>query len=163
MANSSTTKAMKASISIADSASWYCAITLLGLILLASIRETVTDESSTVRGNQFSNNRPCDEIYVVGEGETLHTISDKCGDPFIVERNPHIHDPDDVFPGLVIKIITPSQTSSSWSIDVEVVFREISLCILFSYDKREREKGDLNPSFFSMEELKTIIELSDSR
>ncbi|KAF3949462.1 hypothetical protein ACB098_12G068600 [Castanea mollissima] len=113
MANSSTTKAMKASISIADSASWYCAITLLGLILLASIRETVTDESSTVRGNQFLNNRPCDEIYVVGEGETLHTISDKCGDPFIVERNPHIHDPDDVFPGLVIKIITPSQTSSS--------------------------------------------------
>lgn len=50
-------------------------------------------------------NRPCDEIYVVGEGETLHTISDKCGDPFILERNPHIYDPDDVFPGLVIKIL----------------------------------------------------------
>ncbi|GFP98521.1 hypothetical protein PHJA_001996000 [Phtheirospermum japonicum] len=48
--------------------------------------------------------RACDEIYVVGEGETLHTISEKCDDPFIVERNPHIHDPDDVFPGLVIKI-----------------------------------------------------------
>ncbi|CAH1438943.1 unnamed protein product [Lactuca virosa] len=46
----------------------------------------------------------CEEIYVVGEGETLHTISEKCGDPFIVEENPHIHDPDDVFPGLVIKI-----------------------------------------------------------
>ncbi|KAJ1426859.1 hypothetical protein SESBI_10113 [Sesbania bispinosa] len=28
------------------------------------------------------------------------------GDPFIVEKNPHIHDPDDVFPGLVIKITT---------------------------------------------------------
>lgn len=50
--------------------------------------------------------RPCDEIYVVREGETLHSISDKCGDPFIVEQNPHIHDPDDVFPGLVIKITT---------------------------------------------------------
>lgn len=48
--------------------------------------------------------RICDEIYVVGEGETLHTISDKCKDPFIVEQNPHIQDPDDVFPGLVIKI-----------------------------------------------------------
>ncbi|CAA6663371.1 unnamed protein product [Spirodela intermedia] len=48
--------------------------------------------------------RPCEEVYVVGEGETLHTISARCGDPFIVERNPHIHDPDDVFPGLVIEI-----------------------------------------------------------
>lgn len=46
----------------------------------------------------------CDEIYVVREGETLNTISEKCGDPYIVEENPHIHDPDDVFPGLVIKI-----------------------------------------------------------
>ncbi|CAN1267389.1 hypothetical protein LINPERPRIM_LOCUS12813 [Linum perenne] len=49
-------------------------------------------------------NRACEEIYVVGDGETLNTISEKCGDPFIVEENPHIHDPDDVFPGLVIKI-----------------------------------------------------------
>lgn len=49
-------------------------------------------------------NKPCDEIYVVREGETLHTISEKCGDPYIVEQNPHINDPDDVFPGLVIKI-----------------------------------------------------------
>lgn len=61
------------------------------------------DGGVAVRGNQLLD-RACDEIYVVGEGETLHTISDKCGDPFIVERNPHIHDPDDVFPGLVIKI-----------------------------------------------------------
>lgn len=115
MATSYTSKTMKASISIADSASWYCAITLLGLILLASIRESSVTDDQTVRGNQFLN-RPCDEIYVVGEGETLHTISDKCGDPFIVERNPHIHDPDDVFPGLVIKIITPSQDKNSyWS------------------------------------------------
>ncbi|KAL3806587.1 hypothetical protein ACJIZ3_000570 [Penstemon smallii] len=48
--------------------------------------------------------RPCDEIHVVKEVETLHTISNKYGNPFIVEENPHIHDPDDVFPGLVIKI-----------------------------------------------------------
>ncbi|WCJ36576.1 peptidoglycan-binding LysM domain-containing protein [Euphorbia peplus] len=85
-----------------DAASWYCAILLLGLILLGSIRQSSSSDEP-VRGNQFFD-RPCDEIYVVGEGETLHTISDKCGDPFIVERNPHIHDPDDVFPGLVIKI-----------------------------------------------------------
>ncbi|KAB1210766.1 hypothetical protein CJ030_MR6G019843 [Morella rubra] len=98
---------MKASTSIADTASWYCAISLLGLILLVSIRENSLADDS-VRGNHLLE-RPCDEIYVVGEGETLHTISDKCSDPFIVERNPHIQDPDDVFPGLVIKI-TPSNS-----------------------------------------------------
>ncbi|GFQ06032.1 hypothetical protein PHJA_002747200 [Phtheirospermum japonicum] len=48
---------------------------------------------------------PCDEFYVVGEGETLQSIMDKCGDPFIVENNPHIHDSDEVFPGLVIKVV----------------------------------------------------------
>ncbi|KAL2920589.1 Cholinephosphotransferase 1 [Bienertia sinuspersici] len=63
-----------------------------------------TNLQSIKTSNLFAH-RPCDEIYVVSEGETLHTISDKCGDPFIVERNPHIHDPDDVFPGLVIKIL----------------------------------------------------------
>nr|KYP74921.1 hypothetical protein KK1_007616 [Cajanus cajan] len=97
--------------SIADSASWWCAMVLLGMILLGSIREsTVAEEGEeAVKGNNLRE-RACDEIYVVGEGETLHTISDKCNDPFIVERNPHIHDPDDVFPGLVIKI-TPTNTS----------------------------------------------------
>lgn len=90
---------------IADTVSWYCAIVLLALILIGSIRECSFSDDP-LRGNLLSG-RPCDEIYVVGEGETLHTISDKCGDPFIVERNPHIQDPDDVFPGLVIKI-TPS-------------------------------------------------------
>lgn len=48
--------------------------------------------------------RPCNEMYVVGEGETLHSISAKCSDPFIVEENPHIQDDADVYPGLVIKI-----------------------------------------------------------
>ncbi|KAL8062572.1 hypothetical protein ABFX02_02G156400 [Erythranthe guttata] len=48
----------------------------------------------------------CSEIYLVKEGETLHSISDKCDDPFILENNPHIPQHDDVFPGLVIKITT---------------------------------------------------------
>ncbi|KGN46208.1 hypothetical protein Csa_005039 [Cucumis sativus] len=55
--------------------------------------------------------RPCDDIYVVKEGETLHTISAKCGDPFIVDNNPHIQDSDDVFPGLLIQI-TPTLINS---------------------------------------------------
>ncbi|GAU41281.1 hypothetical protein TSUD_349210 [Trifolium subterraneum] len=97
----------------ADAASWYCAITLVALILLTIFRESSSmiqnnHDHNIIETNLFMSNKPyCDEIYVVGEGETLNTISDKCNDPFIVENNPHIHDPDDVFPGLVIKI-TPN-------------------------------------------------------
>ncbi|KAI9080823.1 hypothetical protein K1719_037225 [Acacia pycnantha] len=89
-----------------DSAgSRFCGAVLLGLILLGCIRESCGGgDGGDVRGKQLLE-RSCDEIYVVGEGETLHSISNKCGDPFIVERNPHINDPDDVFPGLVIQII----------------------------------------------------------
>jgi len=106
-------KPMFTLMSVADAATWYCALVLLALILLSSLREaspTYDDDRhhDVVVGNQILY-RPCDEIYVVKEGETLHTISDKCDDPFIVEENPHIHDPDDVFPGLVIKI-TPSRS-----------------------------------------------------
>ncbi|KAL0410082.1 UNVERIFIED_CONTAM: hypothetical protein Slati_3597900 [Sesamum latifolium] len=91
---------------LAEAVSWYSAL-LLALMLVLSCCESGD-------GGEFEMNRNvetwlnseggCDEIYVVREGETLHTISEKCGDPYIVEENPHIHDPDDVFPGLVIKI-----------------------------------------------------------
>ncbi|KAI4363635.1 hypothetical protein MLD38_019826 [Melastoma candidum] len=90
-------------------ASCFALLFLLLLCFLTSSPNLPHDSSSfttTKRGRQLLD-QPCDEIYVVGEGETLHTIGDKCGDPFIVERNPHIQDPDDVFPGLVIKITTP--------------------------------------------------------
>ncbi|KAL3839107.1 hypothetical protein ACJIZ3_023698 [Penstemon smallii] len=60
---------------------------LLALMLLLSYFESSEARDLT------------NEIYVVREGETLHTISNKCGDPFIVEENPYIHDPDDVFSG----------------------------------------------------------------
>ncbi|XP_065857087.1 uncharacterized protein [Euphorbia lathyris] len=83
------------STAIAGKISWCCA--LLTVMLLVS---------SSFEGEKMGifMKKGCDEIYVVREGETLNTISEKCGDPFIVERNPHIHDPDDVFPGLVIMI-----------------------------------------------------------
>ncbi|XP_015899328.4 uncharacterized protein LOC107432657 [Ziziphus jujuba] len=116
-----TKKNTSSSVSMADFASWYCVIFVLALILLSALKETNSlnrsrssryggnngdDEAvMMVKGNQVLE-KGCDEIYVVGEGETLHSISVKCGDPFIVEQNPHIHDPDDVFPGLVIKITT---------------------------------------------------------
>ncbi|KAI4356868.1 hypothetical protein L6164_000854 [Bauhinia variegata] len=99
---------------MADTVSWCCAFFLVALILLSISRDCssllTNDHAISFKSNQQLFSRPCDEIYVVGEGETLHTISDKCGDPYIVENNPHIHDPDDVFPGLVIKI-TPSKSS----------------------------------------------------
>ncbi|XP_073273358.1 uncharacterized protein [Primulina huaijiensis] len=104
---SSAFKLVRASLPAADAVSWYCAVVLLGLILLGGTSRA----GGGCMGGNLLRARPCDEIYVVGEGETLHTISDKCSDPFIVERNPHIHDPDDVFPGLVIKI-TPFPTKS---------------------------------------------------
>ncbi|XP_019186406.1 PREDICTED: uncharacterized protein LOC109181107 [Ipomoea nil] len=92
---------------LAEKLSWYCAL-FMALMLVLSCCESTENEFAA----KMMVERPphaaaagvCDEIYVVREGETLHTISDKCGDPFIVEENPHIHDPDDVFPGLVIKI-----------------------------------------------------------
>ncbi|PSS01379.1 Spore coat assembly protein like [Actinidia chinensis var. chinensis] len=97
------------STTLAEAISWHCALFLAIMLVLSFCDQS--SESEYVVGmirKDMMTNRPCDEIYVVREGETLHTISEKCGDPFIVEENPHIHDPDDVFPGLVIKI-TPFQ------------------------------------------------------
>ncbi|XP_062185201.1 uncharacterized protein LOC133888845 [Phragmites australis] len=97
-----------AAVSVADAASWWCAVALVALVLLGALRAETADDGDVVRfhGPRLGGPaaRPCEEVYVVREGETLHSISDKCGDPFIVERNPHIHDPDDVFPGLVIAL-----------------------------------------------------------
>ncbi|GER31282.1 peptidoglycan-binding LysM domain-containing protein [Striga asiatica] len=74
------------------------------ILLLSAQLPKITCSSVELEHFFRGNNRACDEIYVVREGETLQTISEKCDDPFILERNPHVHDPDDVFPGLVIKI-----------------------------------------------------------
>lgn len=115
--STSATNGIRATLTIADTASWYCSIIIVVLILFITLRaedyNSYFDDDDggghnnllMMKGTNSIDHRPCDEIYVVSEGETLHTISDKCGDPFIVERNPHIHDPDDVFPGLVIKIV----------------------------------------------------------
>ncbi|KAH7512138.1 uncharacterized protein LOC107434953 [Ziziphus jujuba] len=95
------------STAMAEKISWYCAL-LLAIMLVLSCCESGESKFRSrlmiMEKDIININRPCDEIYVVREGETLQTISEKCGDPYIVEENPHIHDPDDVFPGLVIKI-----------------------------------------------------------
>ncbi|KAK9147698.1 hypothetical protein Scep_006455 [Stephania cephalantha] len=118
--SSSSSRPIKLTQGMLDLASLCCATALLCFILLGTVikdasssrtllGDTTDDDSPIVVKGDHILGRPCDEIYVVGEGETLHTISDKCGDPFIVEQNPHIHDPDDVFPGLVIKITTSNK------------------------------------------------------
>ncbi|XP_019158433.1 PREDICTED: uncharacterized protein LOC109155155 [Ipomoea nil] len=103
-----------------EKVSWYCAAALATVLLLRCFagRWGTTESAAANGGDELMmmmmgrvnvvvppfERRQCEEIYVVREGETLQTISGKCGDPFIVEENPHIHDPDDVYPGLVIKI-----------------------------------------------------------
>ncbi|MQL71169.1 hypothetical protein Taro_003445 [Colocasia esculenta] len=57
-------------------------------------------------GRTLLGRRPCDEVYVAKEGETLHTISAKCDAPFILDDNPQIQDDHDVGPGTVL-IIRP--------------------------------------------------------
>ncbi|CAN8325900.1 unnamed protein product [Cochlearia groenlandica] len=108
---------MRVTVSRSHTLACYSLLALLVLTLAGSVRNgggggenfpttekgRNGDDVIIWRGKQMME-RPCEEIYVVGEGETLQSISEKCGDPFIVERNPHIHDPDDVFPGLLIKI-----------------------------------------------------------
>ncbi|KAB2607762.1 hypothetical protein D8674_010930 [Pyrus ussuriensis x Pyrus communis] len=93
---------------LAEKIACYCAL-LLALVLVLSCCESSEGEFTArkVQLQMDALNKPCDEIYVVREGETLQTIIEKCGDPYIVEENPHIHDPDDVFPGLLIRITPP--------------------------------------------------------
>ncbi|KAI4348986.1 hypothetical protein L6164_009646 [Bauhinia variegata] len=97
------------STAMAERISWYCAV-FLALMLVLSCCESSKGELAIQILQPEDMKKHCDEIYVVREGETLQTISEKCGDPYIVEENPHIHDPDDVFPGLVIKINPFSHT-----------------------------------------------------
>ena len=47
------------------------------------------------------------------KGDPPTTLLDKCGDPYIVEHNPRIHDPDDVFPKCLVKI-THAGERKSW-------------------------------------------------
>jgi len=102
-------------MAVAEKISWYCAVFAAMMLLMNSFQvaqegstEIVEKQQPSMMITGYSHRRPaCDEIYEVKEGETLQTISEKCGDPYIVEGNPHIHDHDDLFPGLLIRI-TPS-------------------------------------------------------
>ncbi|XP_010515752.1 PREDICTED: uncharacterized protein LOC104791536 [Camelina sativa] len=103
------------SMVVAEKFSLYCTV-FAAMMLLMNFFHVVEEGSTEIMQKQqpsmmiagYPDRRPaCDEIYEVKEGETLQTISEKCGDPYIVEGNPHIHDHDDLFPGLLIRI-TPT-------------------------------------------------------
>lgn len=95
---------VSSSFTMAEKISWYCALSMALVLVLSCCESCESEATVRIHRTDMNNDKACDEIYVVKEGETLQTISEKCGDPYIVEENPHIHDPDDVFPGLVIKI-----------------------------------------------------------
>ena len=45
-----------------------------------------------------------EEIYIIRDGETLQTISEKCNAPFILIDNPHIQGIEYIFEGVPLKI-----------------------------------------------------------
>ncbi|KAI6674119.1 hypothetical protein NL676_002025 [Syzygium grande] len=95
---------------------WCFALLISLTLLLLSRSESsesgfVIGDETLANANMINGDKPCDEVYVVRKGETLQTISAKCEDPFILENNPHIYDPDDVYPGLVL-MITPFRERS---------------------------------------------------
>jgi hypothetical protein len=70
----------------ADTTSWCVALSLVAMLLVVctlGAGDGGAGEGGGVlvgRGAALSS-RPCEEIYVVAEGETLHSISDKCTTP----------------------------------------------------------------------------------
>ncbi|KAL4193893.1 hypothetical protein AMTRI_Chr06g201590 [Amborella trichopoda] len=58
-------------------------------------------------------NGRCDELYIVKDGETLQTISEKCNAPFLLFDNPHILDTDDIGEGVVLRVRCSSYDSNS--------------------------------------------------
>lgn len=77
------------------------------LVLWTNRSECRREPFAGVAEAEMSEREGCGEIYVVGKGETLQTISAKCGDDaFSFEENPYVKDEDDVYPGLVIRLIT---------------------------------------------------------
>ncbi|CAN4092383.1 unnamed protein product [Withania somnifera] len=80
---------------------------LVLLLLSAILMKCTFSEARNLKEDyqqQLGSSKLCDEIYVVQEGETLQTISNKCDDLFILVENTHINDDDDIYPGLVLKI-----------------------------------------------------------
>jgi hypothetical protein len=94
---------------------WVVAVCVLVVFMLDNCEEKVVVEAGQEEEGGvlplldqllLSNTRdcPCGDVYEVKQGETLQSISEKCNDPFIVEANPHISDPDDIMPGQMLRM-----------------------------------------------------------
>ncbi|KAK8947469.1 hypothetical protein KSP39_PZI006652 [Platanthera zijinensis] len=65
-------------------------------------------QARSLRGGGGGRDFPCDEFYVVEEGETLQTISVKCNTVSILDDNPQILDSDDLGRGTVLFLRRPA-------------------------------------------------------
>jgi hypothetical protein len=87
--------------------SWFFIIVLIVATLLIVNDAKESDiHHEDIENDNFSDGLPCDEFYIVKEGETLNSIAEKCDDPLILLSNPHINGFEDIFPGVLL-IINP--------------------------------------------------------
>jgi hypothetical protein len=76
------------------------------IIVLIIATLLIVNDAKDIENDNFSHALPCDEFYIVKEGETLNSIAEKCDDPLILLSNPHINGFEDIFPGVLL-IINP--------------------------------------------------------
>ncbi|KAK8961218.1 hypothetical protein KSP40_PGU014754 [Platanthera guangdongensis] len=88
--------------------SWAAPPLLLLALLVVSYAINGGQARSLRGGGGGGRDLPCDEFYVVEEGETLQTISVKCNTVSILDDNPQILDSDDLGRGTVLFLRRPA-------------------------------------------------------
>ena len=73
------------------------------VVLLVLVVLMATAYTSPVHAGRLLRGCPCGETYMVHEGESLQSISQKCNDPFVVEGNPQL-ELEDVVPGQLLRV-----------------------------------------------------------
>lgn len=91
-----------------ESVLWCFTLVLISVMLFVANARILESCHSFVINNEEEllplDEQPCEEFYVVKEGDTMYSIAEKCNDPFIWAWNQYIEDPDDVVPGVTLKI-----------------------------------------------------------
>jgi len=72
------------------------------IVLMAAALLIVVNDAKD--SNFLSDEPPCDEFYMVKEGETYYSIAEKCDDQSILFSNPDVHDSEDIVPGVILRI-----------------------------------------------------------
>ncbi|KAG4939731.1 hypothetical protein JHK82_045452 [Glycine max] len=94
------TRIKKARMRGLEPVSWFLLI-MLALRLIPNMEEC---SSPAIDVEKHTLEEPCKEFYEVRQGETLYSIAEKCRDPHIWLWNPHVEDPDDVYPGVIVRL-----------------------------------------------------------